>query len=35
MTPGGIQTPNPSRRTATDPRLRSRGHWHRWHILYM
>ena len=26
---GGIRTRNPSKRTATDPRLRSRGHWNR------
>jgi len=24
---GGIRTPNPNRRTATDPRLRPRGDW--------
>jgi hypothetical protein len=27
--PGGIQTPNPSRRAAADTRLRPRGHWDR------
>jgi hypothetical protein len=27
--PGGIQTHNPSKRTALDPRLRPRGHWDR------
>jgi hypothetical protein len=25
--PGGIPTPNRSKRSATDPRLRPRGHW--------
>jgi hypothetical protein len=27
--PGGIRIPNPSKRTAVDPRLRPRGHWDR------
>jgi len=27
--PGGIQTRNPSKRAAADPRLRPCGHWHR------
>ena len=27
--PGGIRTPNPSRRAAVDLRLRPRGHWDR------
>jgi hypothetical protein len=27
MPPGGIQTRNPSKRAALDPRLRPRGHW--------
>ena len=27
--PGGIQTHNPSKRAAADPRLRLRGHWDR------
>jgi hypothetical protein len=26
---GGIQTHNPSKRAAEDPRLRPRGHWDR------
>jgi hypothetical protein len=30
--PGGIQTHNPSKRAAVDPRLRQRGHWDR-HFL--
>jgi len=25
----GVRTQSPSRRAATDPRLRPRGHWHR------
>ena len=29
MPPGGIRTHNPSRRAATDLRLRPRGHWDR------
>jgi hypothetical protein len=32
--PDGIQTHNPSRRVAVDPRLRSRGHW-KWLIHYI
>jgi hypothetical protein len=31
--PGGIQTHNPSKRTAEDPSVRRRGHWKR-HLLY-
>jgi len=27
MPPGGIQTRNPSKRAAKDPRLRTRSHW--------
>ena len=31
--PGGIRTRNPSKRTAADPRLRSRGHQDRVEIV--
>ena len=30
--PGGIRTPNPSKRAAADPRLRPPGHWD-WHLV--
>jgi hypothetical protein len=30
--PGVIRTRNPSKRAATDPRLRSLGHWYRHHL---
>jgi hypothetical protein len=33
--PGGIQTRNPSRRSAADPRLRPLGHWDRQDVNYI
>ena len=32
--PGGIRTPNPSKRAAAYPRLRPRGHW-AWRLSQM
>jgi len=32
--PGGIRTRNSIKRAAANPRLRQRGHWNRWTVLY-
>ena len=32
MPPAGFEPPNPSKRAATDPRLRPRGHWNRVYV---
>jgi hypothetical protein len=35
LPPGGIRTRSPSNRTAAEPRLRRRGHWHRPVLLHL